>query len=266
MASISDLKELLRRETLAVVIVALVIGLSLGGWFYKSLYEYHKEEAAIAKEQLRKAADDATTLRKRIAELEKVERPSLPKSDRPGIASPLVPTSQNNDRQDQVRPDAMKFIVSELMLPASALPSGSISMSQDDHARAAFSIENRSGVDVEIAVQESGYSFGPCFPGPHPPLMFRGMPTAGIKGLPVISASEIDRLRKEQNPSGRLRRLPNGDKIAGAITFWPGDCAASMFPNTDATTGSITVVVATGKDVSVLSLNTDNVPIRVLRK
>src|SRR5262249_2824972 len=160
-------------------------------------YESYKEDAAIARENLRKAADEAATLRKKIVELEAAERTPTAKSDRSGTAT-VSAISQKNEAPKPVRAEVIKFIVTELVLPAKALPAGSVSMSQDDYAKAAFSIENRSGVDVGIAVKESGYSFGPCFPGPGPSFGYRGMPTTGIKGPPIISETEIDNLKGGQ--------------------------------------------------------------------
>jgi hypothetical protein len=265
MASIADVKELLRRETLAGVIAGLLIGASFSAWFYKTHYEYYKEDAAIARENLRKIADETATLRNRISELETAERAPTVKPDRGGTTAPVSTISQKNEKPEQVRPEAIKFIVTELLLPAKALPAGSFSTSQDDYARAAFSVENRSGVDVAIAVQESGYSFGPCFPGPQPSFVYPAMLTAGIKGPPIISAAQIGNLKGDQNATEGLRALRNGEKIAGTIVFWPADCGASMFPRGDTTSGSLTVVVAREKNISILSLNTDNVPIRVVR-
>jgi hypothetical protein len=148
--------------------------------------------------------------------------------------------------RDRLRADSFKLSVTELFV--------SNEHYAGQNAALSFSIENRSGIGVGLAVRAGGISAGPCTPS-----------TANLSGLAWIDDNQIRELMNGPNPSQSLRWFPAGARASATISMPSYDCYARMVSGIATVPVTVNFVVAAGKDVIVLPLSVEKAPVRVMQ-
>jgi hypothetical protein len=111
-----------------------------------------------------------------------------------------------------------------------------------------FTISNRSGVDVGVALQTNGFVAGPC------------TNVINVAGLPLLDSEQIRQLSAERDPAKRLRWFPRNDQITSAVLMRSNECFAGMFSGMPSVAVSVNLVIAAGRDVMVLPLSANARP------
>lgn len=149
------------------------------------------------------------------------------------------PSASASNVRDRLRADSFKLVPLEL-----------VASKQGYDSHVSFSIENRSGMGVGIAVRANATSVGAC------------KAVDDVRGLAVIDDQGIQQVFKAPEPTRLLRWLPHGGKVSVSIGLLPR--CSQMVEGVAAVPLTVNVVVAAGKDVVVLPLNVDKVPVRLV--
>ena len=160
----------------------------------------------------------------------------------PSVASDTQ--ASTSSIRDRLRPDTIKLTASELAIPFAFNNTGY-------GAVLSFSVENRSGVGLGVAVKSDSATAGPCSNSYH------------LSGLPAMDSWEIDGLMSNPNPASGLYWLSAGTRVTANINFPENDCNGQSLSGLSKVAASMTIVLATNKEVVLLPLNVENVPIRV---
>ncbi len=166
-----------------------------------------------------------------------------------GVASNASPSepgitavASKSTVRDRLRADSFTLIPGELVANSNAFNGSQIS----------FSIENRSGIGVGIAIRGGATSAGPC----------RSQDM--VSGLAVISDSGIQQVTQSPDPVKLMRWFPANARASVSIQLDPYQCPA-MLQGVRSVPLTVNLVVASGKDVLVLPLNADKVPVRLIQ-
>jgi TolB-like protein len=145
--------------------------------------------------------------------------------------------------RDRLRADSFKLIPGEL-----------VASTNFDGSQISFSVENRSGIGVGIALRAQATSAGPC----------RVMDNMNVKGLSWISGEQIKEVSESPDPVSRLRWFPPNARVIASIDLDTYQCP-KMVQGVASVPLTVNLVVAYGKDVLVVPLTVDKVPVRVVR-
>jgi hypothetical protein len=147
----------------------------------------------------------------------------------------------SSGRSEWLRPDSFRLTVNGFRVDKSAEYEGVLN----------FTLENLSGMDVGVGILTNGASAAGC----------AGSMTA--TGLPAVApAREIasasgtipwGALRQAADPARQLRWLPAGGRLSAAVRWFSCDSLRVQGP----ITVTVPIVVAAGKDVLELSLNSN---------
>ncbi|MGO8854650.1 MAG: FlgO family outer membrane protein [Steroidobacteraceae bacterium] len=166
-----------------------------------------------------------------------------------GVANGSTGPSQQGDVssrpnvRDRLRADSFKLIPGELVANSNAYNGSQIS----------FSIENHSGIGVGVAIRAGATSAGPC-----------NAWDAQTVGLAVINDNEIEQLSQSPEPTQHLRWFPANARVSVSTPLNAYQCPA-MLQGVPSVPLTVNLVVASGKDVVILPLSADRVPVRLVR-
>lgn len=161
----------------------------------------------------------------------------------PGVESGVAAVSSKSNVRDRLRADSFKLLPGELVANSNAFNGSQIS----------FSVENHSGIGVGIALRAGATSAGPC--------RANGWPVAGLS---VVDDNAIQRISNSPEPAKLLRWFPPNAKATVSIQLDAYQCPA-MLQGVRSVPLTVNLVVASGKDLLVLPLSADKVPVRLIQ-
>lgn len=152
--------------------------------------------------------------------------------------------SKPSDIRTRLRADSFKLTVNRLAVPRSGYSSA---MGGFTAATVNFTIENRSGIGMGIALRTGGTSVGPC------------SQEWDVSGIARIDDGNIRQLQSAPNPGRNLRWLPAGGSVSATITM--NQCYTPAFQGTQNVPVNVTIVLGTDKELLVLPLSAGRVAV-----
>jgi hypothetical protein len=96
-------------------------------------------------------------------------------------------------------------------------------------------------------------------------LFCRWFPDTGIYGgVPTLDRFALRKLEGDPNAVQKLRWLPPGARVSGTIRFSGEECHLAMLAGAKTASAAVTFILAAGKEVVILPLSADNVPVRAI--
>lgn len=145
----------------------------------------------------------------------------------------------SSERTNWLKPDSFKLTVSGFNVNRSAEYNGVLN----------FTIENRSGNDLGIGILTNGATAGGCSGN----MEVSGLPAVAPAGTAAAVSGTIfmEALKRAPDPAQRLQWFPAGGRLSATIKWY------ACSPGIPATSATVPVVLAKGRDVLQLSLNSD---------
>ena len=149
--------------------------------------------------------------------------------------------------KSRLRADSLSFAVDQVL----AGPG-------NNGARFSFRIENHLGIGLFMAIQEDGYTIGPC----------RAQFTyeqQGVTGLNEVDFQEVKAHSGMPDVGDALTWVPPQGVAAGTIQFGPSGCNPVALTGLSTVSVTATVILADEIDVLSTTLSASNVSVRILK-
>lgn len=154
-------------------------------------------------------------------------------------------------KADSLRLTVNDFVVSARMWHVQGNPIGQENLP----AKITYTLENRSGIGLWVAVRRGGVAAGPCTEDEE------------IAGINAFDQSQAPYLQNSTADRDRLMRwLPDGSKASGTITLEAHTCNPDRTRGLQKVPVTITFVIADEDSVMNIPLSADDVPVRGAKK